>query len=147
MSLSRTLQENPWDKHLQIKVYKPKKDFNKLTRKKHRLYRNILINKIVESEKNNPNEFWTTIDTHNHGFSCNVLDNDIIVLYFSSHSMSIQGFLFLQTFLFFFFSGPTSLYETFKAALWRMSENVLMTKLTFSLLAFSFKLSSENYSL
>jgi hypothetical protein len=62
MSLSRTLQENPWDKHLQIKVYKPKKDFNKLTRKKHRLYRNILINKIVESEKNDPNEFWKTID-------------------------------------------------------------------------------------
>jgi hypothetical protein len=81
---------------MRIKVYKPKKDFNKSTRKKHRLYRNILINKIVESEKNDPNE---------------------IVLYFSSHSMSIQGFFFLQTFLFFFFSGPTSLYETFKAAL------------------------------
>jgi hypothetical protein len=62
-SLSRTLQENPWDKHLRIKVYKLiKKDFNKLTRKKHRLYRNILINKIVESEKNDPNEFWKTID-------------------------------------------------------------------------------------
>ena len=45
-SLSRTLQENPWDKHLRIKVYKLKKDFNKLTRKTHRLYRNILINKI-----------------------------------------------------------------------------------------------------
>jgi hypothetical protein len=61
-SLSRTLQENPWDKHLRIKVYKLKKDFNKLTRKKHRLYRNILINRIVESEKNDPNEFWKTID-------------------------------------------------------------------------------------
>lgn len=32
-SLSRILQENSWDKHLRIKVYKLKKDFNKLTRK------------------------------------------------------------------------------------------------------------------
>jgi hypothetical protein len=55
-SLSRTLQENPWDKHLRIKVYKLKKDFNKLTRKKYRLYRNVLIDKIVESEKNDPND-------------------------------------------------------------------------------------------
>jgi hypothetical protein len=49
-SLSRTLQENPWDKHLRIKVYKLKKDFNKLTRKKHRLYRNILINGLCKPE-------------------------------------------------------------------------------------------------
>ena len=61
-NLSRSLRNNPWDNHLRLKVYSEKKKFNKLCRKKHRLYRNKIINQIVEaSEENNSSEFWDSI--------------------------------------------------------------------------------------
>jgi hypothetical protein len=67
---------------------------------------NFLINKIVESEKNDPNEFWKTIDKLKNRSSDP-----------SSGISSHEWLTYLYPDLFFFFSGPTSLYETFKAAL------------------------------
>jgi len=59
--LSRQVGANPWDKHLRQKLFFTKKEFNKLTRKKHRLFRNKIINNILEVEKQNSSDFWNTI--------------------------------------------------------------------------------------
>jgi hypothetical protein len=48
--LSRQIGANPWDKHL-TKLFFTKREFNKLTRKKHRLFRNKIINNFLEVEK------------------------------------------------------------------------------------------------
>jgi hypothetical protein len=44
--LARNLCNNPWDKNLRQKVAVYKKDFNRLTRKKHRIFKNNLLQKI-----------------------------------------------------------------------------------------------------
>jgi hypothetical protein len=44
--LGRHLSNNTWDKNLRQRVALNKKEFNKLTRKKHRPFKNNLLNKI-----------------------------------------------------------------------------------------------------
>lgn len=61
-SLSRKLSENPWDKTLRIKVAYEQKQYKKLLRKKHRSYKNRLLNGLLQAEKQNPSEFWKTVD-------------------------------------------------------------------------------------
>lgn len=61
-NLARNLSKNPWDKNLRQKVAFNKKELNKLIRKKHRLFKNGLMKKILESENNNPSEFWKSVN-------------------------------------------------------------------------------------
>lgn len=49
--LSWQIGANPWDKHLRQKLSFTKKELNKLTRKKHRLFRSKIINNILEVGK------------------------------------------------------------------------------------------------
>lgn len=44
------------------KVLYLKKKFNRLTRKKHRIYKNKILNHILDSEPGNPAEFWKSVD-------------------------------------------------------------------------------------
>jgi hypothetical protein len=60
--LARNLCNNPWDKNLRQKVAVYKIDFNRLTRKKHRIFKNNLLQKILDAEDKNPNEFWKYVD-------------------------------------------------------------------------------------
>jgi hypothetical protein len=48
--------------NLRQKVALNKKEFNKLTRKKHRLFKNNLLKKNLESEDKKPSEFWKSVN-------------------------------------------------------------------------------------
>lgn len=63
-SLSKSLKENPWDNHLgqTLLFYIKKEEFNRLTRKKDRLFLNKLIYHIFESEQRDSAEFWKSAD-------------------------------------------------------------------------------------
>lgn len=60
--LARLLTKNPWDINLRYKVAFSKKEFNKLTRKKHRELKNKLLGDIMDCEEKNPKEFWKNIN-------------------------------------------------------------------------------------
>jgi hypothetical protein len=60
-SLARHLSNNPWYKNLRRKVALSKTEFNKLTRKKHRLFNNNLLKTNLGSEDKNPSEFWKSV--------------------------------------------------------------------------------------
>ena len=62
-SMSRKLCTEPWNKALRINVLVKKKELIKLIRKKHRQFKQELLNKIVDSSEKNPEEFWKTLKT------------------------------------------------------------------------------------
>ncbi|MCU7800554.1 MAG: reverse transcriptase family protein [gamma proteobacterium symbiont of Lucinoma myriamae] len=60
--MSRQLSNSPWDKHLRLKLFYEQKVYRKLVKKKHRQYKNKLLNDLMENEKKNPKEFWCTVN-------------------------------------------------------------------------------------
>jgi hypothetical protein len=57
------LSDPPWDKSLRLKViYEEKKQYNKLVRKKHRIFKHKLLQNLIESSDNNPTEFWKIVN-------------------------------------------------------------------------------------
>ena len=68
-----------------------KKDFN-LTRKKHRIFKNNLLQKIVDAEDKNPNEFWKYVDKLkvkvNNDPSSNISPNEWLTYF--KHLMNID---------------------------------------------------------
>ena len=79
-NLTRHLSNNPWDKNLRQKVALNKKEFNKLTRKKHRLFNSNLLKTNLESEDKNPSEFWKSVNQLKEKVSndpgCNISPNE-----------------------------------------------------------------------
>lgn len=59
---SRQLCNEPWNKTLRLKVLQNKKELNKLVRKKYREFRHTILNKLVDSNANNPEEFWKALN-------------------------------------------------------------------------------------
>jgi hypothetical protein len=53
-SLGRLLGNYPWDKSLRLKSCMRKKQYNKLVRKKHRIFKSKLLQNLIESSDNNP---------------------------------------------------------------------------------------------
>ena len=60
---SRQLCNEPWNKTLRLKVLQNKKELNKLIRNKYRQFRHTILNKLVDSNANNPEEFWKALNT------------------------------------------------------------------------------------
>ena len=54
-NLTRHLSNNPWDKNFRQKVALNKKEFNKLTRKKHRLFNSNLLKTKFRVRGQKPN--------------------------------------------------------------------------------------------
>ena len=90
--MARNLCNNPWDKNLRQKVAVYKKYFNRLTRKKHRIFKNNLLQKIVDAEDKNPNEFWKYVDKLkvkvNNDPSSNISPNEWLTYF--KHLMNID---------------------------------------------------------
>ena len=90
--MARNLCNNPWDKNLRQKVAVYKKYFNRLTRKKHRIFKNNLLQKIVDAEDKNPNEFWKNVDKLkvkvNNDPSSNISPNEWLTYF--KHLMNID---------------------------------------------------------
>ena len=90
--LARNLCNNPWDKNLRQKVAVYKIDFNRLTRKKHRIFKNNLLPKILDAEDKNPNEFWKYVDKLkvkvNNDPSSNISPNEWLTYF--KHLMNID---------------------------------------------------------
>jgi hypothetical protein len=59
---SRQLCNEPWNKTLCLKVLQNKKELSKLVRKKYRQFRHTMLNKLVDSNANNPGEFWKALN-------------------------------------------------------------------------------------
>ena len=60
--LRRQLANNIWDRHLRAKIYHEKKVYRKIIRKKHRHYKNKVLNDLLENEKKTPIDFWSTVN-------------------------------------------------------------------------------------
>ena len=59
----------------------------KLVRKKHRLFKNKLLGNLIENEKNNPKDFWNTVNTllkSNKGYTTQDVYPDTGIQYFKS---------------------------------------------------------------
>ena len=60
--LSRKLASDPFNRTLRSKVYFERKEYNRLIRKKHRIFKGKLLSGLMESEKRNPKEFWNCVN-------------------------------------------------------------------------------------
>ena len=47
---------------MRLKVLQNKKELNKLVRKKYRQFRHTMLNKLVDSNANNPGELWKALN-------------------------------------------------------------------------------------
>lgn len=60
--MSRQLTNEPWNENLRKKVWYEQKQYKKLTRKKHRLFKSKLVGSLLDIGDKNPSSFWKTID-------------------------------------------------------------------------------------
>ena len=60
--MRRQLANNTGDRHLRAKIYHEKKVYRKIIRKKDRHYKNTVLNDLLENEKKNPKDLWSTVN-------------------------------------------------------------------------------------
>ena len=69
-----------------LKFCKIKKELNKLVRKKYRQFRHTMLNKLVDSNANNPGELWKALNTikerDNKDPSSNIIQREWLIDYF-----------------------------------------------------------------
>ena len=61
-TLCRQLKAKPWDDNLRLKVLHERKSFKKMTRKKHRLHKRYILEKMNRIEANDSSSFWNFVD-------------------------------------------------------------------------------------
>ena len=60
--MRRQLANNTWDRHVRANIYHEKKVYRQIIKKKHRHYKNKVLNDLLENEKKNPKDFWSTVN-------------------------------------------------------------------------------------
>ena len=61
--LGKQVANNIWDKSLRLKFYSENKKYKRAIKKKHKLFKSNIFKQLLESEKNNPKDFWNTVNS------------------------------------------------------------------------------------
>ena len=64
--MSRKLRLRPWDAELRLKILHERKAFKKMTRRKYRIFKRNVLEKINSIESSDTASFWNLVDILKH---------------------------------------------------------------------------------